>query len=769
MNLKFFKPLLVLSLLICILITTYSQVKQFRYQQAVKSGNSYYESGDYINAKVAFQFALRIKANDEYATEMITLTLDLIKGQSDKRKDYSNLLVQADQDFSNLKLQLARAAYQQALNLFLFEKYPKKQIERIDLLILENKEIIKDNEEAIIEGDRLFEIKEYEDAKIEFQYALGLIPGQEYAKKRLRDLRRIMSGLSEANLEIKRSLKLSNSLLAQGDSISAKTVLQNLLQLEPTNSEAIALLSIINSKLSISDKIDEFIKNTEEYLLVGDLYNAERTYRDALMLSPENDVLRKRLTEIEQLISEKRTTPLEDYENAIREGNRLMLEGKTLNASKFFDFAARLRPTAQNPLLNTSDLVQKPLQDLLIEKKDLDYNAAINEALNQLEANNLTASISLLQLADSLKQITQFTESTLLQDSIQSVIDLRNQSVTAFDQYLAEARNLINSNRLAEARIALENSQKIKDGFDLSQQQINFFNELSNSLAVHEQIAKLITQAYNYQIKGDFLASQAAYQEALKLDSNSTLIVQHLLEIQNLLDDEQARNIFLYNQALQQAENLLASGDFRTAALHLRTADSLNQQQILVSEKYSQINNLYQTQLKEARKKYEALIVNADYYYRAKEYDKALQAFVDAKELFPSEKYPLEMILRITKQFTSLSLRTISESTIKIKNGETHRINMDPIDISDRRDIYFYIQLKNISKIKNQKIIFNYGRNGQKNGGVIVRLVESDETTDYLVRVGNQYRWFNQDNNWISLQSEGGEVELLLCKITKAE
>lgn len=769
MNLKFFKPLLVLSLLICILITTYSQVKQFRYQQAVKSGNSYYESGDYINAKVAFQFALRIKANDEYATEMITLTLDLIKGQSDKRKDYSNLLVQADQDFSNLKLQLARAAYQQALNLFPFEKYPKKQIERIDLLILENKEIIKDNEEAIIEGDRFFEIKEYEDAKIEFQYALGLIPGQEYAKKRLRDLRRIMSGLSEANLEIKRSLKLSNSLLAQGDSISAKTVLQNLLQLEPTNSEAIALLSIINSKLSISDKIDEFIKNTEEYLLVGDLYNAERTYRDALMLSPENDVLRNRLTEIEQLISEKRTTPLEDYENAIREGNRLMLEGKTLNALKFFDFAARLRPTAQNPLLNTSDLVQKPLQDLLIEKKDLDYNTAINEALIQLEANNLTASISLLQLADSLKQITQFTESTLLQDSIQSVIDLRNQSVTAFDQYLAEAKNLINSNRLAEARLALENSQKIKDGFDLSQQQINLFNELSNSLAVHEQIAKLITQAYNYQIKGDFLASQAAYQEALKLDSNSTLIVQHLLEIQNLLDDEQARNIFLYNQALQQAENLLASGDFRTAALHLRTADSLNQQQILVSEKYSQINNLYQTQLKEARKRYEALIVNADYYYRAKEYDKALQAFVDAKELFPSEKYPLEMILRITKQFTSLSLRTISESTIKIKNGETHRINMDPIDISDRRDIYFYIQLKNISKIKNQKIIFNYGRNGQKNGGVIVRLVESDETTDYLVRVGNQYRWFNQDNNWISLQAEGGEVELLLCKITKAE
>lgn len=876
----------------CLIIATFSQVRQYRYQEAVKSGNTYYERGDYINAKVAFQLALRMKAGDEYALEMITVTLDLIKGQSEKRKRYSDFLVQADQDFRNLKLQLARSSYQQALTLFLFEKYPKKQIERIDLIILENQEIIRDNEAAIIEGDHLFAILSYEDAKIEFQYALGLIPGQEYAKQRLRELRRIMTGLDEANLEVKKAISLSNTLLAQRDTLGAKAALENVLQLEPLNTQAQKQLNQINASLSDSKRIEDLINKAEAFFAVDDLFNAERTYRDALMLNPENNILRSRLKDIEQAISEKRTTPLEDYENAIREGNKLMLEGKTEEAKEFYYFAARLRPTAQNPLADSTQFAQQSIIDQLISsdtmnydsivnealkqlksnnltsslallrladslkqidpsivptllqdsiqnvinlrsqtitafdqylvearnlinsnrlsearlayentqrvradfdlnpqqiilsdelrellaqkerialRKSMNYNTVINEALIQLEANNLTSSLSLLQLADSLKQIDPLIGNTLLQDSIQNVINLRSQTKTAFDQYLVEARNLLNSNRLSEARLAIENAQRISADFDLNSQQSNLLDDLNESLSQKEQIANLIEQASEYQLKGNFLDTQKSYQEALALDPNSLLITQRLLEIQRLLDDEEARNIFLYNQALTEAERLLTIGDFNAASLQLHIADSLHLKQLPILARYNKLDSLYQIQLLEGRKRYDALIVNADYYYRAREYDKALQAYVDARELLPFEKYPQDMIARITNQFSSKSLQTISEGSTEISNRGVHRINFEPIDISERNDIYFHIQLKNVSKIKNLKVIFNYGRDGQKNGGVIVRLVESDETTDYLVRVGNQYRWFSEDNNWISLQAEGGNIDLLFCKITKAE
>jgi len=487
------------------------------------------------------------------------------------------------------------------------------------------------------------------------------------------------------------------------------------------------------------------------------------------MLNPENDALRSKLKEIEQAISEKRTTPLEDYENAIREGNKLIIEGKTIEAKKFYDYAARLRPTAQSPLTDTSQLAQQSLINQIIHKEDMNYDSIVNEALKQLESNNLTTSLSLLLLADSLKQNDTLIASTLLQDSIKNVINLRNQSIIAFDQYMNEARNLINSNRLTEAQLAIENAQKIKDGFDINPQQINSLDELSELLSQKEQIANLIRQAYNNQLKGDFLGAKKSYQEALKLDPNSEPLIQRLLEIQNLLNDEKARNRFLYNQSLTEAERLLKIGDFNAAKMQLHIADSLHLKQIPVLAKYNRLDSLYQIQLQEAYAKYDALIVNADYYFRAREYDKALQAYVDAKVLFPKEKYPQDMISRITNQFSSKSLQTISEGTTEIRNRGIHRISFEPVDISDRNDIYFYIQLKNVSKIKNLKVIFNYGRDRQKNGGVIVRLVESDETTDYLVRVGNQYRWFSEDNNWISLQAEGGNVELLLCKITKAE
>ena len=183
----------------------------------------------------------------------------------------------------------------------------------------------------------------------------------------------------------------------------------------------------------------------------------------------------------------------------------------------------------------------------------------------------------------------------------------------------------------------------------------------------------------------------------------------------------------------------------------------------------SRLDSAYQLQYKIARERYEALIVNGDYYYRQGEFDKALQSYVDARELFPNEPYPIEMIKRITNKFASSTLQTIVSDSTQLSNGGILKLNFEPVDITDRRDIYFYLKLRNPEQIKNLKVILNYGRDAQKNGGVIIRMVESDLTTDYLVRVGNQYRWFSEDNNWITLQAEGGSIDLISCTITREE
>lgn len=54
-----------------------------------------------------------------------------------------------------------------------------------------------------------------------------------------------------------------------------------------------------------------------------------------------------------------------------------------------------------------------------------------------------------------------------------------------------------------------------------------------------------------------------------------------------------------------------------------------------------------------------------------------------------------------------------------------------------------------------------------KNGGIIIRLSEDENLNVYLVRIGTQYKWFSEDNNWLTIQAEGGEVEISKISISK--
>ena len=54
-----------------------------------------------------------------------------------------------------------------------------------------------------------------------------------------------------------------------------------------------------------------------------------------------------------------------------------------------------------------------------------------------------------------------------------------------------------------------------------------------------------------------------------------------------------------------------------------------------------------------------------------------------------------------------------------------------------------------------------------KNGGFVIQVNEGEEFNDYIVRVGNQYKWFAEDNNWFTLHPENGDVEISMLRISK--
>ena len=49
----------------------------------------------------------------------------------------------------------------------------------------------------------------------------------------------------------------------------------------------------------------------------------------------------------------------------------------------------------------------------------------------------------------------------------------------------------------------------------------------------------------------------------------------------------------------------------------------------------------------------------------------------------------------------------------------------------------------------------------------MINIPVSELTSDLLLRVGNQYKWFSSDNNWISVQPNGGDMEIEKIQISK--
>jgi len=43
---------------------------------------------------------------------------------------------------------------------------------------------------------------------------------------------------------------------------------------------------------------------------------------------------------------------------------------------------------------------------------------------------------------------------------------------------------------------------------------------------------------------------------------------------------------------------------------------------------------------------------------------------------------------------------------------------------------------------------------------------EDDQVNDFIIRVGNQYKWFSEDNNWLEIYPENGDIEITLVRIS---
>ena len=85
-----------------------------------------------------------------------------------------------------------------------------------------------------------------------------------------------------------------------------------------------------------------------------------------------------------------------------------------------------------------------------------------------------------------------------------------------------------------------------------------------------------------------------------------------------------------------------------------------------------------------------------------------------------------------------------------------------------RKENYILLKAKNVSD-HDFKMLVNFGQDNSKAGGVVLPVPKGEMVRDYIIRIGALYKWFSEDNNWLSIYPEGGDIEVALIRISKSD
>ena len=742
------------------------------YKRVTQLADSLFSARNYLDAKAYYQYALRLSPQNAASKDRLMECIQIMRGQSDEREVYTSFIINADQFYKSKNLEKASSAYQSASRLFPTENYPKAQIEKIKIEIEEQYIINNEYSEVIKAADAYLANDDFNNAKIEFQFALSLIPEKEYPKTKLKELEGFIKAESVKTNVYQKTLSTADSLFINKLYQPAKDYYQQANDIYAQKEYPQNQIVLIDAILNPIAEYDKIINDADNFYMVRDFQNAKNYYESASLMNAKDAYPKEMLSKVLEAIATKATTDQEDYDQAINLGNEYFQNNELAEAKQQFEFANRIKPEEEYSQLKIDELniKMRTIQEDL--RLDSVYNSAIQKADLLLSANDFKQARENYELALSIKTNEFYPTQKLkdIQNRVRKIEDEKNLE-TSYANTILKADDFFNKQQFEEAKSEFEYASSLKPNEDSPKNKILEIDSILNQIALQ----KSAEENYNQAIaKADqlfeelkFSSSQQAYKQALNYKPKEEYPLSQIKEIEHQLEIKQAEIQKAYELAISNAQNEMARGHLQVAKDYLNEAIEIKPEEAYAARTIEQIDVQIAKSKARALQQYEPLLQEADQYFKQKAYDRALNIYNQASALLPNEIYPKSRIKEILQIIEDATYVVLIDSSMNLDNNKMMQFDFNALEVKDRKHNFILLKLQNIEGIKNFKIILNFGKDKAKNGGLIVRLAENNESQNYLIRIGSQYKWFSEDNNWISVQPEGGRLGISEISFSK--
>ena len=168
--------------------------KDKNYNDAIVRADELFFAENYEESRNEYRTALDIKPDESYPQQRIDEIDKVVRelaaakaAQKELDRKYANLIMQADRFFSANSYTASKENYTEALALKPEETYPKDQIAEIDR-ILEQQAIDEKYRSVIVVADGHFRTQSYDDARLQYEIALGVKPDEKYPKEQIQKI-----------------------------------------------------------------------------------------------------------------------------------------------------------------------------------------------------------------------------------------------------------------------------------------------------------------------------------------------------------------------------------------------------------------------------------------------------------------------------------------------------------------------------------------------------------------------------------------------------
>ncbi|HTX88432.1 MAG TPA: hypothetical protein VMC08_05545, partial [Bacteroidales bacterium] len=195
-------------------IKTDLQTRDAMYAQSIASADKFYQAKNWAGALKEYRNAASYKPEEQYPQDRIKELEALLGAQKDKDDAYDKAIAAADKFFAAGTYSDARTGYQEASKIKPEEAYPKNKIKEIDAILANRSKMDNEYQRLIDAADSLYIGRNYMLAKLNYQEALRVKPGEAYPKEMISKSDQGMAGQAASEKQIEEAYQ---SAIASAD------------------------------------------------------------------------------------------------------------------------------------------------------------------------------------------------------------------------------------------------------------------------------------------------------------------------------------------------------------------------------------------------------------------------------------------------------------------------------------------------------------------------------------------------------------------------